>query len=97
MIHRDGTVIARYPHDDSLIGKNVADSPSFRKALAVDGNASGRFKPFRRGRGEDRLDPGPDEFSDPDRRRDQRIVGAGRLAGAEPSCSFPRPFSLSSS
>ena len=44
MIHRDGTVIARYPHDDNLIGKNVANSPSFRKALALDGNASGRFK-----------------------------------------------------
>ncbi|MDO9560430.1 MAG: diguanylate cyclase, partial [Bradyrhizobium sp.] len=35
MIHRDGTVIARYPHDDSLIGKNVSTSPSFQKALAV--------------------------------------------------------------
>ena len=24
MIHRDGTIIARYPKDDKLIGKNVA-------------------------------------------------------------------------
>ena len=48
MIHRDGTVIARYPHDDNLIGKNVSNSPSFRKALAMDGNASGRFKHIRR-------------------------------------------------
>jgi diguanylate cyclase (GGDEF)-like protein len=44
MIHRDGTVIARYPHDDNLIGKNVSKSPAFQKALAVQGNASGRFK-----------------------------------------------------
>ena len=44
MVHRDGTVIARYPHDDNLIGRNVAKSPSFRQALAADGNASGRFK-----------------------------------------------------
>ena len=26
MIHRDGTVIARYPKDDRLIGQNVANS-----------------------------------------------------------------------
>ncbi|MGZ9410407.1 MAG: hypothetical protein ACXW3J_07255, partial [Methylocystis sp.] len=43
MIHRDGTVIARYPHDDSLIGLNVANAPSFRTALAQGGNASGLF------------------------------------------------------
>jgi diguanylate cyclase (GGDEF)-like protein len=43
MIHRDGTVVARYPKDDSLIGMNVAGLPSFRRALALDGNISGRF------------------------------------------------------
>ncbi len=40
MIHRDGTVIARYPHEDRLIGLNVANTPSFRKALAQGGDAS---------------------------------------------------------
>ncbi len=49
MIHRDGTVIARYPHDDNLIGKNVANSPAFRKALRLGGNASGRFAHTVRG------------------------------------------------
>jgi diguanylate cyclase (GGDEF)-like protein len=44
MIHRDGTVIARYPYDERLIGKNLGNSQSFQRALAVDGNASGRFK-----------------------------------------------------
>ncbi|MDB5578160.1 MAG: diguanylate cyclase, partial [Bradyrhizobium sp.] len=44
MIHRDGTVIARYPHADNVVGRNVATSPSFRKALALEGNASGRFQ-----------------------------------------------------
>jgi PAS domain-containing protein len=44
MIHRDGTIIARYPRDEKLIGQNVANSPSFQRALA-DGNLSGRFKP----------------------------------------------------
>ena len=43
MIHRDGTVIARYPHEDNIIGRNVADAPAFRKALARGGNIAGRF------------------------------------------------------
>ena len=43
MVHRDGTIIARYPKDDTLIGLNVADTPSFQRALAADGNVSGRF------------------------------------------------------
>ncbi|WOH46885.1 EAL domain-containing protein [Bradyrhizobium sp. sBnM-33] len=47
MIHRNGTIIARYPKDDSLIGFNVAGSEAFRRALAVDGNMSGRFTSAR--------------------------------------------------
>ena len=47
MIHRDGTVIARYPKDDTLIGLNVANTPSFQRALAADGNVSGRFNSER--------------------------------------------------
>ena len=43
MIHRDGTIIARYPKDDGLIGHNVANTPAFLRALAVDGDISGRF------------------------------------------------------
>ena len=43
MIHRDGTIIARYPKDAKLVGKNVANSPAFQRALALDGNISGRF------------------------------------------------------
>jgi diguanylate cyclase (GGDEF)-like protein len=43
MIHRDGTVIARYPKDDKLIGLNVANTDAFQRALAGDGNISGRF------------------------------------------------------
>ena len=35
MIHRDGTVIARYPHDDKLIGTNVAKSPSFQRGAGA--------------------------------------------------------------
>ena len=44
MIHRDGTIIARYPKDAKLVGVNVAKSPSFQRALALNGNISGRFK-----------------------------------------------------
>jgi len=43
IIHRDGTVIARYPKDDRLIGRNIADSAGFQRALAADGNISGHF------------------------------------------------------
>ncbi len=42
IIHRDGTVIARYPKDDRLIGQNVAVG-RVQRALAMDGNLSGRF------------------------------------------------------
>jgi diguanylate cyclase (GGDEF)-like protein len=44
MVHRDGTVIARYPKDDGAVGASVADLPSFRKAIAFNGNTSGRFR-----------------------------------------------------
>jgi hypothetical protein len=44
MIHRDGTIIARYPKDENAIGRNVANLPAFQRALAMDGNLSGRFR-----------------------------------------------------
>jgi diguanylate cyclase (GGDEF)-like protein len=43
MIHRDGTVIARYPHDAKVIGRNVSNFSAFRRALELGGNVSGRF------------------------------------------------------
>jgi diguanylate cyclase (GGDEF)-like protein len=43
MIHRDGTVIARYPQDSRVVGRNVSDFPAFRRALEMNGNVSGRF------------------------------------------------------
>jgi diguanylate cyclase (GGDEF)-like protein len=53
MIHRDGTLIARYPLNQKLIGRNVSTSPSFQRALAVGGNLSGRF--VTQTAGEDRV------------------------------------------
>ncbi|MCK1512684.1 EAL domain-containing protein [Bradyrhizobium sp. 190] len=47
MIHRDGTIIARYPKDDKLIGHSVANTDAFQQALALDGNVSGRFTSAR--------------------------------------------------
>jgi PAS domain-containing protein len=44
MIHRDGTIIARYPKEGKLVGQNVSGSRAFQRALAMDGNISGRFK-----------------------------------------------------
>jgi diguanylate cyclase (GGDEF)-like protein len=34
MFHRDGTLIARYPHMDSMIGQNFADGPFFQNILS---------------------------------------------------------------
>ena len=53
MIHRDGTIIARYPNDDKLVARNVSASPSFQRALALDGNVSGRF--VSQSKGEDKV------------------------------------------
>jgi diguanylate cyclase (GGDEF)-like protein len=41
MLHRDGTMLARYPHIDSLIGKNFSDGPFFR-ILSNAEHGSGR-------------------------------------------------------
>jgi diguanylate cyclase (GGDEF)-like protein len=43
MIHRDGTIIARYPQDSSIVGRNIIDQPLFQKVLSLGGNTSGRF------------------------------------------------------
>jgi diguanylate cyclase (GGDEF)-like protein len=34
MFHRDGTLLARYPHMDSLIGQNFANGPFFQSVLS---------------------------------------------------------------
>jgi diguanylate cyclase (GGDEF)-like protein len=34
MFHRDGTLLALYPHNDSMIGKNFATGPFFGKVLS---------------------------------------------------------------
>ena len=33
MVHHDGTVIARYPQDAKLVGKNISANPAFRRAM----------------------------------------------------------------
>jgi diguanylate cyclase (GGDEF)-like protein len=47
MIHRNGVIIARYPQEENLIGRNVASTEAFQRALAADGNISGRFTSAR--------------------------------------------------
>jgi diguanylate cyclase (GGDEF)-like protein len=49
MIHRDGTIIGCYPHDDALVGRNIAGTPLFQKMLALGGNATGQFDSVFRG------------------------------------------------
>jgi hypothetical protein len=43
IIHRDGTVIARYPEDKNVVGINIAGQPLFQEVLGLGGNMSGRF------------------------------------------------------
>src|SRR5689334_9466338 len=43
MIHHDGRVIARYPQDSKVIGKDVSSNPAFQRAMAAGGNLAGRF------------------------------------------------------
>jgi diguanylate cyclase (GGDEF)-like protein/PAS domain S-box-containing protein len=43
MMHRDGTLLARYPHDDAMIGQNLNSDPTFRRVFVEDGTAAGLF------------------------------------------------------
>jgi diguanylate cyclase (GGDEF)-like protein/PAS domain S-box-containing protein len=45
MMHSDGTLLARYPHDEALIGRNFSSNLSFSEINAHDGIASGTFSP----------------------------------------------------
>jgi diguanylate cyclase (GGDEF)-like protein/PAS domain S-box-containing protein len=44
MVHRDGTLLARYPHAESMIGQNFKSGPMFQYILSKGGNATGSFK-----------------------------------------------------
>jgi diguanylate cyclase (GGDEF)-like protein len=41
MVHRDGTLLARYPHVEEMIGRNFKTGPMFHHILAQGGNATG--------------------------------------------------------
>ncbi|CCE04996.1 putative signaling protein containing multidomains (PAS/GGDEF/EAL) [Bradyrhizobium sp. STM 3843] len=43
MMHRDGTLLARYPRHNGMVGQNYRDAPIFRQILAGDGNTTGIF------------------------------------------------------
>ncbi|MET0722594.1 MAG: EAL domain-containing protein [Tardiphaga sp.] len=43
MIHRDGTVLARYPRNDTVIGQNLAASSVFQDILSSGGSSTGRY------------------------------------------------------
>jgi diguanylate cyclase (GGDEF)-like protein/PAS domain S-box-containing protein len=44
MLHYDGTLLARYPHADAIIGQNFKSSPMFQHHLLQNGRAAIRFK-----------------------------------------------------
>jgi diguanylate cyclase (GGDEF)-like protein len=43
MVHRDGTLLARYPHNESIIGHNFKSGPTFQRVLSQGGTATGMF------------------------------------------------------
>ncbi len=43
MMHSDGTLLARYPHNDELIGRDFSGGLTFNEISAHDGIASGTF------------------------------------------------------
>ncbi|WP_316233535.1 EAL domain-containing protein [Bradyrhizobium sp. SZCCHNPS2010] len=43
MMHRDGTLLARYPRHNGVIGQNYRETPIFRQILAGDGNTTAIF------------------------------------------------------
>jgi len=43
MIHRDGTMLARYPYSDRAVGRNFRNGPLLRPVLAAGGGNSGAF------------------------------------------------------
>jgi diguanylate cyclase (GGDEF)-like protein len=43
MFHRDGTLLARYPHTDALLGQNFADGAFFQKILSKADQGALRF------------------------------------------------------
>jgi diguanylate cyclase (GGDEF)-like protein len=43
MVHRDGTLLARYPHNESMIGHNFKSGLMFQRVLSQGGTATGVF------------------------------------------------------
>ena len=84
MFHADGTMLARYPHVDELIGKKFKSAPLMNSVLSQGGLQTLRVKsPVD---GQDRLGSAAPLTPFPDRRgRDQHGRGrARRLARANP-------------
>jgi diguanylate cyclase (GGDEF)-like protein/PAS domain S-box-containing protein len=44
MLHRDGTMLARHPHVESMIGQNFKSGPLFVRALGQDGHPARRVQ-----------------------------------------------------
>ena len=85
MFHRDGTLLARYPHVDELIGQNFRNGPAVqRQIFELPITARSRLtSPID---GEDRLvsSRALTNFPLSDRRTDDGLDRAGRLARADP-------------
>ncbi len=84
MFHRDGTMLARYPHIDAMIGQKFENAPLLHKILTLGGGQTLRMKsPVD---GQDRLGAGVETQPFPGRRHRHhyRFRRTGRLARANP-------------
>jgi hypothetical protein len=43
MIHRDGSVLARFPHDEAWAGQNLLNSRLMQRVLSEGGTVDGIF------------------------------------------------------
>ena len=82
MFHRDGTLLARYPHVEAMIGRNFKAGPVHQQILSKsDHGTIAPDQPDRR-RGPAGLGPRLERFSDCRHRDHDGRGGAGRLARA---------------
>ena len=90
MIHRDGTIIARYPRDDSLIGINVAGIAGVSACAGGGRQHIGTLHQREAVGRQGRRGQVADAFSDPDRGDHQARRPRSPTGGRRPSCNFLR-------
>ena len=84
LFHGDGTMLARYPHVEELIGKKFRSAPLIERVLDKGGLQTLQVQQPGRSSGPARLRCDVAPLSDRGHRHQQRRFGACRLAGPDP-------------